>query len=244
LQAQQERTLQHLGVPIFWHATLADVPSGPALIIANEFFDALPVNQAVRTVSGWHERQIGIDGGGRLMFTLAPTPMPRFERLLPPAVRGAPEHSIFEWRAGTVAMDIGRRIARDGGAALAIDYGHAESAVGDTFQAVSRHAYADPLNAPGTADLTAHVDFQALAQAAEAMGPSAFGPITQSVFLRRLGIEARAETLKANASRAARAEIDAALERLTGAGRAGMGELFKVMAIVAPKLGLPPGFES
>ena len=159
-------------------------------------------------------------------------------------MRRAPEQSIFEWRADTVALDIGRRIARDGGAALVIDYGHRESAVGDTLQAVAGHNYVDPLIAPGAVDLTAHVDFQALAHAVEAMGPQAYGPITQSDFLRRLGIEARAETLKAGASRATRGDIDAALARLIGTGRSEMGALFKAMAVVAVKLGTPPGFET
>jgi len=169
-------------------------------------------------------------------------PIPHFERLLPPAARQAPEQSIFEWRADTEAMDIGRRLAHDDGAALVIDYGHAESAVGDTLQAVGHHAYADPLAAPGTIDLTAHVDFQALARAVVAMGPNAHGPIQQSLFLQRLGIETRANTLKSGASRMVAAEIDAALERLIGTGSADMGALFKAMAFAPRKLGTPPGF--
>jgi SAM-dependent MidA family methyltransferase len=244
LQAQQEQTLRHMALPVYWHPTLAEVPGGPAIIIANEFFDALPVNQAEKTMYGWHERQVAVDAGGKLVFVLAPAPIPQFERLLPPAARGAPERSVFEWRSGHAAMDIGRRIAGDGGAALVIDYGHEESAVGDTFQAVGGHTYADPLAAPGAVDLSAHVDFQALAHAVEAMGPKAHGPITQSVWLRRLGIEARAQTLKANASRAAKAEIDAALERLIGTDRSSMGALFKAMAFAPAVLGQPPGFEA
>ncbi len=242
LQAQQERALEPLGVPMFWHPALADVPGGPAIIIANEFFDALPVNQAVKQLYGWHERQIAIDRDAKFVFDIAPTPLPRFDRLLPPAVRQAPEDAIFEWRSGTVAMELGRRLARDGGAALVIDYGHDESAVGDTLQAVAGHTYVDPLTAPGSVDLTAHVDFQALTHAVEAMGPQAYGPVTQSVFLRRLGIEARAETLKAGAARTTRTEIDAALARLIGTGRADMGALFKVIVFAQPKLGTP-GFE-
>ena len=153
-----------------WHPSLADVPEGPAIIIANEFFDALPVSQAVKTKSGWHERQVEVDGGGHLGFTAAPDPLPGFEALLPPAVRAAPVGSIFEWRSEIEAMELGRRLARDGGAALVIDYGHAESAPGDTLQAVGRHVYADVLGAPGRVDLTAHVDFQALKRAVEVDG--------------------------------------------------------------------------
>ena len=133
---------------------------------------------------------------------------------------------------------------RDGGAALVIDYGHAESAVGDTLQAVGKHAYADPLGAPGSVDLTAHVDFQALASAVEAMGVDGFGPITQSKFLRRLGIVTRAASLKTKAADAAAADIDAALRRLISEGEAGMGTLFKAAAFAHPSLGVPPGFES
>jgi NADH dehydrogenase [ubiquinone] 1 alpha subcomplex assembly factor 7 len=243
LEAQQERTLEPLSIPMFWHPSLADVPAGPAIIVANEFFDALPVNQAVKTEYGWHERQIGINAFGRLAFMLAPAPLPYFERLLPEAVRRAPRCSIFEWRSDTAAMDLGRRIMRDGGAALVIDYGHSESAAGDTLQAVRQHAYADPLSQPGTIDLTAHVDFQSLARAVEAMGANAYGPISQSVFLQRLGIETRAATLNANASRVGGVEIDAALERLIGTGRGGMGALFKAMAFAPPKLGVPLAFE-
>jgi NADH dehydrogenase [ubiquinone] 1 alpha subcomplex assembly factor 7 len=244
LEAQQERKLEHLGIPMSWHPALQDVPKGPAIIVANEFFDALPVNQAVKTEYGWHERQIEIDAAANLVFTIAPDPLPQFDRLLPPALRNAPDGSIFEWRADTVAMELGKRLARDGGAALVIDYGHAESAIGDTLQAVGQHAFADPLTAPGNIDLTAHVDFQALAKAAEAMGANGYRPITQSEFLRRLGIMTRAASLKSKNSDAAAAAIDAALKRLISEGDTGMGVLFKAAAFAHPALGVPPGFET
>jgi NADH dehydrogenase [ubiquinone] 1 alpha subcomplex assembly factor 7 len=244
LKAQQARTLETLTIPVSWHPALEDVQQGAAIIIANEFFDALPIKQAVKSGRGWHERRIGIDANGNLAFTIADDPIPRFESLLPKLLREAPVQSIFEWRDDTVAMDVGRRIADGGGAALVIDYGHATSAVGETLQAVGRHAYADPLTAPGSIDLTAHVDFQALARAVEAMGANGFGPIEQSLFLRRLGIETRAATLKAKASRTAVAEIDAALARLIGHGRNGMGTLFKAAAFAHSSIGVPPGFET
>jgi SAM-dependent MidA family methyltransferase len=243
LTKQQARTLEPLPVPMSWHGALIDVPEGPAIIVANEFFDALPVNQAVKTEDGWHERLVEIDSAGNLAFTIAPEALPHFDRLLPPALRQARAGSIFEWRADTVAMELGRRLARDGGAALVIDYGHVESAAGDTLQAVGQHAYADPLTTPGGLDLTAHVDFQALAKAVEAMGVSAFGPIEQSRFLRRLGIETRAASLMAKAADAAIADIDAALVRLIGGDRMSMGALFKAAAFAHPSLGVPPGFE-
>ena len=242
LRAQQEKTLEGTGVPVVWHTSLVEVPNGPAIIFANEFFDALPINQAIKTERGWHERRIQIDSSGQLAFTIAPEPMPFFQNLLPPALRAPRAGAVFEWRAETAAIEVGRCVAHNKGAALVIDYGHTETALCETLQAVGQHAYADPLASPGDLDLTAHVDFQSLARAVEAMGATGFGPIDQSQFLRRLGIERRAAALKAKAARAA--DIDQALERLIGRNRNAMGELFKVAAFAHPSVGVPPGFET
>jgi NADH dehydrogenase [ubiquinone] 1 alpha subcomplex assembly factor 7 len=242
LRAQQETTFKELPVPTSWYAALKDAPAGPAIVVANEFFDALAVNQAVKTERGWHERCIEIDAEGKLAFAVAPDPMPYFDRLLPPAVRAAAAGAIYEWRTGNEAMEMARRIANGGGAALVIDYGHAESAVGETLQAVGQHAFADPLASPGTIDLTAHVDFEALARTVEPMGVKCYGPVEQRDFLLRLGIETRSATLKARATAAQVAEIDAALMRLTGQGRTGMGSSFKVASFAHRNLGTPPGF--
>ncbi|MDO9413678.1 MAG: SAM-dependent methyltransferase [Pseudolabrys sp.] len=244
LKAQQQRTLEQLTMHKGWHLSLKNVPAGPAIIIANEFFDALPIKQAVKQEKGWHERGVGMDASGKLVFVTAAEPMAHFESLLPPSVQAADVGSIYEWRADGPALDLGRRLADHGGAALVIDYGHAASGAGDTLQAVGQHAYADALVAAGTVDLTAHVDFQQLMRAAEAMGARAYGPIDQAQFLRRLGIETRAHTLKAKASRAVAADIDAALARLTGHGRTDMGELFKVAAFAHRAMHAPPGFET
>lgn len=243
LQAQQEATLEDLPMPMFWHAALKDVPGGPAIIVANEFFDALPVNQAVKAEDGWYERCVGVDAADKLVFTAAPAPIPHYERIVPQAVREAPPSSVFEWRSNSTAMEMGLRVARDTGAALVIDYGHGVSAAGDTLQAVGAHAYADPLSGPGTLDLTAHVDFEALARAVDAMGAQCFGPVEQAEFLRRLGIEARAQMLKNKAGPERAAEVDEALMRLIGRGRADMGVLFKAAAFAHRSLGVPPGFE-
>lgn len=217
-------------------------PDVPVVVFANEFFDALPVNQAVKLESGWHQRCVGIGDDGRLAYMLAREPIAQFTALLPPALREAPLDSMFEWRDDKPAMDLGRRLADHGGAALVIDYGHSESALGDTLQAVGRHAFADVLAAPGTIDITAHVDFEALAHAVTAMGAEAYGPIVQAQFLRRLGIETRAASLKAKATHEGQAAIDLALVRLIGAGRGGMGMLFKAAGFSHAKLGAPPGF--
>jgi SAM-dependent MidA family methyltransferase len=244
LRERQAGTLAHLRQPPEWHDTLSDVPPGPSIIVANEFFDALPVHQAVRRPDGWHQRMVSLDRDGTLTFTLEADPTPHFEQLLPAHLRDAHDDELFEWRADHVAMDLGRRIERDRGAALVIDYGHRQSDTGDTFQAAARHAFTDPLHTPGLADLTAHVDFQALANAASAMGAEIHGAVTQGEWLRRLGIFERASALKVHATEAQRHDIDTALDRLTGVGRTTMGELFKVIAFTHPQLGTPPGFET
>jgi NADH dehydrogenase [ubiquinone] 1 alpha subcomplex assembly factor 7 len=244
LQRRQQETLAAVGVPIAWHREFAEVPESPLIVIANEFFDALPVHQAVKTPSGWHERMVGIGADGQLIFALHPDPLPGFAALVPGIVAGAPTGAVYEWRSGDVADEIARRVAKHGGAALVIDYGHVESALGDTFQAVGRHGFADPLTAPGDVDLTAHVDFAALARIARAAGARVYGPLPQGAFLRRLGIEARASVLRAKATAAQAADIDAALARLIGSGDEAMGELFKVVAFADSKLGALPGFDS
>ena len=242
LKALQEERMADLGVPILWHGSFEEVPAGPVIIVANEFIDALPVHQAVKSADGWHQRVVEIAPDGKLMIGAAADPLPHFEATLPRELRQAPIGSLYEWRPDTVALAIGRRV-RDGGGALIIDYGHARHGLGETLQAVARHAYVDPLAAPGEADLTAHVDFAALALSAEIIGGRRYGPVSQREFLLRLGIEQRAAALKVRAPDRA-AEIDTALARLTETGPKGMGELFKVLAIADPKVGALPGFEA
>ena len=241
LQQAQEQLLEGLGVPILWHSALAEVPSGPVIIIANEFIDALPAHQAVKRADGWHERVVEIAPSGELAIGIARDPLPHFEATLPRGLRQAPEGSVYEWRSDTVALEIGRRVRSDG-AALIIDYGHAWYGLGETLQAVAGHSFTDPLRAPGEADLTAHVDFAALAQSAQIIGGRIHGPISQRDLLRGLGIDKRAAALKTRAPERA-AEIDQALARLTATGPRGMGELFKALAIADSKLGKLPGFE-
>ena len=242
LQKQQQERLGGLGVPTLWHSAFADVPAGPVIIVANEFIDALPVHQAVKQADGWHERVVEVAPDGKFAIGAARDPLPHFEATLPRALRQCPEGSLYEWRTDTVAIEIGRRVRSDG-AALIIDYGHARQGLGDTLQAVAGHAFTDPLSSPGEADLTAHVDFAALAQTTEILGARIHGPVTQRDFLTRLGIDQRAAALKSRAAPEKAAEIDAALARLIGTGPHGMGQLFKVLAIADPKLGALPGFE-
>lgn len=227
---------------IAWHDSIDDVPDGPSIIFANEYFDVLPVHQVVKRESGWHERVVELNRDGTLMFGSASEPMPRFEVLLPPLVRAAPLGAVFEWRPDTEIMKIASRVRDQDGAALIIDYGHLRSDAGDTFQAIARHSFTDPLKNPGQADVTAHVDFQALVRAAEDLGARAHGPVPQGDFLKRLGIETRAVSLMAKASHEVSEDIAGALQRLVGGGRGGMGSMFKVLAVSEPRLTTLAGF--
>jgi SAM-dependent MidA family methyltransferase len=235
LREKQRATLS--GVRnITWHDSIDDVLDGPAVILANEYFDVLPIHQVVRRDTGWHERTVEMDDNDQLVFGHAPDPTPRFEVLLPPLVRAAPAGAVFEWRPDSEVMKIARRVRDQDGAALIVDYGHLRSDAGDTFQAIARHSFTDPLQNPGQADVTAHVDFQALARASEDLGARVHGPVTQGDFLKRLGVEARAASLMARASPEASAEVESALKRLTDSGRGGMGSMFKVLGISQPDL--------
>ena len=237
LAALQRETLSAATRRIDWVRTIADVPDGPAIILANEFFDALPARHYVRGESGWHERVIGLGPDGALGFGAAREPIEMA------AAAGAPGQILEVNHAAIAAMSaLAARIASRGGAILVLDYGHGQTALGETLQAVRGHAYADPLAAPGEADLTTHVDFAALARAAEAAGARAHGPVPQGVFLERLGIKVRAEALKRRATDGQAASIEAALARFTGPGSS-MATQFKVLAITGADAPPPPGFE-
>ena len=242
LEKSQRDAMTGTDLPVEWYKSISEVPPGPAIILANEFFDALPVQQAVMCADGWHERVVKLDDSGVLQFSNARDPIPLFETMLPASLRDAPIGKIFEWRSDHIALELGRRVVRTNGAALVIDYGHTVSAAGDTLQAVGAHKHAHPLVSPGTVDLTAHVDFQALAQAAESMDARAHGPVEQATFLRNLGIDTRAKALKDVVPAAKVVEIEAAHARLTSTERTGMGKLFKVIGFAHPKLGPLPGF--
>jgi NADH dehydrogenase [ubiquinone] 1 alpha subcomplex assembly factor 7 len=221
-----------------WHRTFDTLPPGPMLVIANEFWDALPIHQFVMTESGWRERSVALEHG-KLAFALA-DPGDALA-LIRPSHRAAAKGQIAEVSpAGQrLAAALARRLNRHSGAALIVDYGPSESGLGDSLQALKGHRHHDPLLEPGTADLTSHVDFAALADAARRSGAAVFGPTTQGAFLQALGIALRADALKARSDAATRTEIDGALQRLIG--DAGMGSLFKVMAIASPDSPHPAG---
>jgi NADH dehydrogenase [ubiquinone] 1 alpha subcomplex assembly factor 7 len=244
LRERQQATLTDVDVPMHWHDSVSEVPDGPLIVIANEFFDALPVSQTIRTFNGWYERTVEIDRHGHLVFGIANEPLPLFENLLPPQIRDAPLGTIYEWRSDSLALEIARRIVSQGGAGLVVDYGYTEPGIGETLQAVQGHDFVSPLATPGRADITAHVDFWTLGRAIESMGAQLHGPVTQAEFLGSLGIARRAAALRANATPAKADEIDEAVARLVRGGRTGMGALFKVLGFGAMALGALPGFES
>jgi NADH dehydrogenase [ubiquinone] 1 alpha subcomplex assembly factor 7 len=223
-----------------WHERFDEVPAGTLLLIANEFFDSLPVRQFHRTRRGWVERMVGLSADGEtLCFALAPGVTP-FAAFLPEAPEGA-EAELCE-TGRTLAASIAARVATDGGWALLVDYGHDGAGLGCSLQAVRGHRDAGVLERPGETDLSAHVDFAALAAASLAAAPRVrvFGPATQADFLKRLGIVRRAEMLKGRASDEQRHAIDAGLARLIAPDQ--MGNLFRVLAVGDDRSAAPAGF--
>lgn len=239
LRAAQERALATCGVPVVWHDRLEDVPGGaPLIVIANEFFDALPIRQVQFQDGAWRDRLVGLGADGKLAFGLSEDPAAGV------TVAGA-EGDIREFSPVgiEIAAQLGARLVAEGGALLAIDYGYAVARAGDSLQALKAHAYADVLAEPGEADLTAHVDFAALAAAGRSGGARVHPLLTQRTLLERLGIVARASAL-ARAQPGRAGEIEAALHRLTGAGRGEMGTLFKALCLTGPDLAGPAAFDS
>ncbi len=231
LRTAQSDTLK--GHTPTFHDSIGDLPEAPLFLLANEFFDALPIRQFQLSDAGdWQERQIGASNGALIWGLAPPAPLEVRDGFTPAMIveTSAPSEAI--------AQELGRRVATHGGAALIIDYGDNHS-MGDTFQAIADHAFADPLNAPGDADLTAHVAFAPIAQAANPTVASALTP--QGVFLERLGITARAQTLAQSLSGLALDTHIAAHRRLTHPDE--MGTLFKVLALTPPKTPPPPALE-
>lgn len=234
------REHQHLAVPhARFHDDVETLPTDrPMLIIANEFFDALPIAQSVKAEDGWHEMMVGL-GTERPFSPLGGDR--RVDSRIPATIIDAPVGAIHEVCPAGVAvmLMLSRKLARQGGAAIIIDYGYEGPATGDTLQAVRGHAYADPFADAGENDLTAHVDFTMLANAARQEGLTVFGPTGQGDFLTRLGIDARAKALTAS-SPDREPDIETARNRLVAADQ--MGTLFGVLAVTHPAWPAPEGF--
>lgn len=227
----RERQRQLLGPAPQWHARLEDVPDGPMILIANEFFDAIPIRQIERRDGRWHERVVGL-AMGQLAIGLG----------APVAATGGEDGDIREpapARSG-IARAIGARLARHGGAALLIDYGHFESQPGDTLQAMRGHRFVPVTEAPGECDLTSHVDFEALGKALAGGGAAVCQTLSQRQFLIAMGVEARFAQLAAGVDATTRDILARQQARLAEPSQ--MGNLFKVLAATSPGLERPYPF--
>lgn len=240
MRARQQDTLT--GSSPVWHDSIESVPPGPTILIANEFLDALPIRQFIRVGEGWAERCVGVADGG-LVF-VAGNIVDEAESWAPGGSETAPEGQIFEICPAALefAEALNRRLNSAPGAALFIDYGHTKSAPDDTLQAVRGHAVADVLIDPGEADLTAHVDFDALSRKLASDGARIMGPVSQGGFLKNLGIGPRTDRLAQNAPAAMAQEIRAATKRLVAPDQ--MGNLFKVMVAAHNDCPTLAGFET
>lgn len=234
LRERQAEALK--GIDVTWHDSTATLPDDlPCFIVANEFFDALPIHQFQKTGGAWRERLVGYDDAAQRFFFTAAAGEEEAGQAFP----AAPDGSIFEMSPVSIAIvdDLAQRVARTGGAALLIDYGHTKPGFGDTLQALVKHAYADPLEDPGGRDITAHVDFGTLRTVA-AQHAAVWGAVTQGAFLNAMGIALRAQKLAEHAMEEQRKGIMAALNRLTAPEQ--MGRLFKVMAMTAKEAIIEP----
>ena len=239
LRKIQSDALSATATPVHWHDDIDTVEPGFTLLVANEFFDALPIRQFVFTDTGFRERTIILDADDELAFSAGSASLD--DGLLPAGAAVSPG-TVFEISPArsAVAANIAERIARDGGAGLIIDYGHVRSGFGDTLQAVRGHDYVSALDAPGDVDLTSHVDFEMLARAMR--GVQVKPVMTQGDFLLALGLLERAGRLGAGKDIDAQEQITAAVQRLAGDGGHDMGKLFKVMCVTGDNLELAPFF--
>jgi SAM-dependent MidA family methyltransferase len=232
LRDVQRETLAPWSAQISWRDKF-EADARPLFLLANEFFDALPVRQFQRVADGWHERVVLAREDDALAFALTPHRVP--------LALDAPDGAILETAPAAEALceAVAGHIAAQGGAALLVDYGYDVQAFAPTLQAVARHTFSDVLAAPGEADLSAHVDFTTLAATARRSGAAVFGPVPQGAFLEAMGIRERTARLAArNPGEAAR--LESATNRLVDPHA--MGELFRVMAILPPSAPHPPGF--
>jgi len=237
LRAIQEETLKGLGVR--WTDRFdSQLSDRPLFLIANEFFDALPIRQYVKTVHGWRERMVTLSNG-KLDFALSPVAVP--DALIPASRADAPDGAVYEVCQPALSLvdEIARIVAIQGGGALIVDYGYDGVDFGETLQAIADQSFAAILDDPGESDLSAHVDFLSLAATAARAGAAVFGPATQAAFLDDLGIVRRFEHL---ATRNPRATTDLwpQLDRLVSPDQ--MGTLFKALAILPRTVSNPPGF--
>lgn len=245
LKMVQGETLSRAPVPVRWAKTVEKAARGPAVIVSNEFLDCLPVRQAIFVEGRWRERVVGIDPADpqRFAFGLGPVLSEADLAQIPPALRDAREGALIELRPSDAPLveEIAARLHAHPGYALFVDYGADRPEFGDTLQAIRRHEKVDPLDQPGTADLTCWAAFDRLGALAKAAGLDVYGAAGQGAFLKGLGIEQRAAALSRKVDEAGRGRLSRQLARLTDAED--MGSLFKVMAFASPGLPLAPGLD-
>lgn len=241
LREKQQEALSAITTDITWHDTLATAPQAFTITLANEFFDALPIHQYVKTATGWAERMVGLSADGKTEPCDMGSTLPKLV-VAPDDLESAQPGDVIEVSpACEQAMaQLAAVIKQHGGAALIIDYGYAAAALGDSFQAIENGQYADPWANPGKADLTAHVNFENLATIAREAGLATTPTKQQGDFLQALGVLQRADALKEAASAPQAREIDLAVERLISPQQ--MGALFKVLAVHQNAGLIPAGF--
>lgn len=228
LQARQRDTI---GDGAEWHAAFETVPAGPLIVIANEFFDAIPIRQFEKRDGAWHERTIGVVDG-KLRLGLVPAALGE----------GGADGDIIEFAPArtAIARELGERLSCHTGVSLIIDYGHFHTAPGDTFQAVRSHRKTSVLDSPGESDLTSHVDFEALGKALSGAGAVVHPALTQRAFLLAMGIEQRTQMLAVKADVQTAAVLTRQTQRLAAPDQ--MGNLFKVLCAASPQLPTPYPF--
>ncbi|WP_273145944.1 class I SAM-dependent methyltransferase [Oceanicaulis alexandrii] len=240
LKMVQGQTLANAPVPVHWAKDFEKTPSGPAVVIGNEFLDCLPIRQAVRHQGQWRERVVTLhpEDQDRFVFGLGPMLSDSDIGYIAPALRKSEDGALVELRPGDQQQmeQLANRFKRDPSYALFVDYGSSKPETGDTLQAIRAHQKVDPLDAPGTADLTAWVDFDRLLRLGLDAGLAAFGPMTQGEFLTELGIEQRAAVLSKSVDESGQARLKRQMHRLVSPED--MGELFKLAAFSSD--GLPP----
>ena len=237
LRGIQRETLRHSPAPLRWCDRIEQAAYGPLIVIANEFIDALPVRQMVRQEGVWRERCVTIGDDGAFAFCVG-EPVGNDAGSL----HDWDDSAIIETRPAVTSLlsALAERAKQAPILALIADYGHVETGVGDTLQAVRRHRFADPLANPGEADITAHVDFGALKKTATDLGLVVFGPMPQGEFLLKLGLESRCHRLLQGATNEQKAALLSGAARLTDPRQ--MWLLFKVVLLQSSGLAPPPPF--
>ncbi|WP_282607651.1 class I SAM-dependent methyltransferase [Pelagibius sp. Alg239-R121] len=241
---EKQRDVLH-NVDVTWHQDLTSLPEEAMIVIANEFFDALPVRQFERTLRAWHERLVTLSplstkNAPAFAFTTGAASKEAVA-MIPQTLRDTPVGTLVEISPAVtqVAGNLAHRLSRYGGAAVIIDYGRAQHQAGWSLQALRSHERHEPLIAPGEADLTAHVDFAAISKASKEAGARVWGPVTQAAFLNAIGLRERADSLCAQGTPAQARDIENGVQRLIESTQ--MGDLFKVLAIGHADLPTPAG---